>query len=100
MKLYKTEDGPVIEERGDFYQLADTDWDVLINRHDHELVLTSMTRRSKPLPNFSPETDALAPILDAYSNLEKFIDKTAARVSLEASEARTVRVETPNLLAT
>ena len=41
-------------------------------------------------------TEALAPVLDAYSNLEKFIDRTAARVSLEASEARTVRVETPN----
>ena len=41
-------------------------------------------------------TDALAPIFDAYSNLEKFIDRTAARVSIEASEARTVRVETPN----
>jgi 2-dehydro-3-deoxy-D-arabinonate dehydratase len=62
MKLYKTENGPVIEERGDFFQLADTDWDVLINRNDHELVLTSMTRRSKQLPDFSPDTDALAPI--------------------------------------
>jgi predicted PurR-regulated permease PerM len=41
-------------------------------------------------------TDTLAPLIDAYSNLERFIDRTAARVSLEASEARTVRVETPN----
>jgi len=41
-------------------------------------------------------TDALAPILDLYSNLEKFIDKTAARISIEASNSRTVRVETPN----
>lgn len=62
MKLYKTENGPVLEERGDFYQLAETDWDVLINRDDHELVFTSMTRRATRLPNFSPETDALAPI--------------------------------------
>jgi predicted PurR-regulated permease PerM len=43
-------------------------------------------------------TDALAPLLDLYSSLEKFIDKTAARISIEASEARTVRVETPNSL--
>lgn len=43
-------------------------------------------------------TKALAPLFDLYSNLEKFIDKTAARVSLEASAARTVRVETPNSL--
>lgn len=62
MKLYKTENGPVLEERGEFYQLAETDWDVMINRDDHELVLTSMTRRARRLPNFSPETGALAPI--------------------------------------
>ncbi|MCL6697806.1 AI-2E family transporter [Sphingomonas sp. NSE70-1] len=41
-------------------------------------------------------TQALAPLIDLYSNLEKFIDKTAARISIEASQARTVRVETPN----
>ena len=41
-------------------------------------------------------TEALAPLLDLYSNLEKFIDKTAARISIEADNARTVRVETPN----
>jgi 2-dehydro-3-deoxy-D-arabinonate dehydratase len=62
MKLYKTENGPVLEERGEYYQLAEADWDVLVNRHDHETVLTSMTRRASRLPNFSPETGALAPI--------------------------------------
>src|ERR1044072_3959786 len=40
-------------------------------------------------PRIGRVTDALAPLLDLYSNLEKFIDKTAARISLEASEART-----------
>jgi 2-dehydro-3-deoxy-D-arabinonate dehydratase len=62
MKLYKTENGPVLEERGEYYQLADADWDVLVNRHDHETVLTSMTRHASRLTNFSPETDPLAPI--------------------------------------
>jgi 2-dehydro-3-deoxy-D-arabinonate dehydratase len=62
MRLYKTENGPVLEERGDYYQLAEADWDVLVNRHDHETVLTSMTRRAARLPNFSPQTDPLAPI--------------------------------------
>ncbi len=62
MKLYKTENGSVIEDHGIFYQLADADWDVLINRDDHELVLTSMTRRGTRLVNFSPQTGALAPI--------------------------------------
>ncbi|MEA1071422.1 AI-2E family transporter [Sphingomonas sp. LY160] len=41
-------------------------------------------------------TQALAPLLDLYSNLEKFVDSTAARISIEADNARTVRVETPN----
>src|SRR5499426_1460585 len=62
MILYKTEHGPVLEERGEYYQLAEADWDVLVNRNDHETVLTSMTRRATPLPDFSPATDALAPI--------------------------------------
>jgi len=62
MKLYKTENGPVFEERGEYYQLAEADWDVLVNRNDHETVLTSMSRRATPLPDFSPSTDALAPI--------------------------------------
>jgi 2-dehydro-3-deoxy-D-arabinonate dehydratase len=62
MKLYKTEHGPVLEERGEYYQLPEADWDVLVNRGDHEIVLTSMTRRGVSLPDFSPTTDALAPI--------------------------------------
>ena len=62
MKLYKTENGPVFEERGEYFQLAEADWDVLVNRNDHETVLTSMTRRATLLSDFSPETEALAPI--------------------------------------
>jgi 2-dehydro-3-deoxy-D-arabinonate dehydratase len=62
MKLYKTSNGPVLEERGEFYQLADTDWDVLLNRSDHELVLISMTRRATRLPNFTINRDIQAPI--------------------------------------
>jgi 2-dehydro-3-deoxy-D-arabinonate dehydratase len=62
MKLYKTENGPVLEERGEYFQLPDTDWDVLLNRDDHEMVITSLTRRATSLSDFSPETEALAPI--------------------------------------
>ncbi len=43
-------------------------------------------------------THALAPLLDLYSNLDKFIDKTVARISIEATSTRAVRVETPNSL--
>lgn len=62
MKLYKTKHGPVLEDRGEFYQLPETDWDVLLNRHDLELVLTSMSRRAHRLAGFDPQTEALPPI--------------------------------------
>lgn len=62
LKLYKTTHGPVLEERGEYFQLPETDWDVLLNRADHELVLTSMTRRAGRIPNFVVDKDVLAPI--------------------------------------
>ncbi len=62
MRLFKTPHGAVIEDHGDYYQLPEADWDVLINRNDIELILTSMTRRATRIYKFSPETDALAPI--------------------------------------
>lgn len=62
MKLYKTESGAVLEDRGEFYQLPENDWDVLLNRDDHDQVLISMTRRSSRIRNFNPQVDALAPI--------------------------------------
>lgn len=62
MKLYKTQQGPVIEDRGEFYLLPETDWDVLLNRSDLELVLTSLSRRGHRLPKFDPLTQAQAPI--------------------------------------
>src|SRR5436190_23045254 len=60
--LYKTETGSVLDDGGEFYQLPENDWDVLLNRNDHEFVMTSMTRRSTRLRGFDPQTDALAPI--------------------------------------
>lgn len=62
MKLYKTTHVPVIEDHGEFYQLPDTDWDVLLNRNNLDTVLTSMTRRATRLKTFAPATEALAPI--------------------------------------
>jgi predicted PurR-regulated permease PerM len=42
-------------------------------------------------------TKALAPLLDLYSNLQKFIDKTVANIAVDpGGTGRTVRVETPN----
>jgi 2-dehydro-3-deoxy-D-arabinonate dehydratase len=62
MKLYKTAHGPVLEDRGSFYQLPENEWDVLLNRNDLENVLTSMGRRATLLDVFDPTTDAQAPI--------------------------------------
>src|SRR5688572_1277272 len=42
-------------------------------------------------------TTALAPLLDLYSNLQDFIDRTVSRIAVDGAESgRTVRVETPN----
>jgi 2-dehydro-3-deoxy-D-arabinonate dehydratase len=62
MKLYRTTHGPVLEDRGDHYQLPESDWDVLLNRGDHEHVLTSMSRRATRIHNFTINDDVLAPI--------------------------------------
>jgi 2-dehydro-3-deoxy-D-arabinonate dehydratase len=62
MKLYKTTAGAVLEDHGVFYQLPETDWDVLLNRGDHETVLTSMTRRAARLTNFAVDENVLAPL--------------------------------------
>jgi len=42
-------------------------------------------------------TKALAPLLDLYSSLQKFIDRTVSNIAVAPADAgRTVRVETPN----
>ena len=42
-------------------------------------------------------TQALAPLLDLYSNLQKFIDRTVSNIAINPGDVgRTVRVETPN----
>jgi len=41
-------------------------------------------------------TDALAPLLELYSSLEKFIENIISRIATDVDSTRTVRVETPN----
>ena len=41
-------------------------------------------------------TKALRPLIDLYSNLQGFIEKTASRIATHAPQARTVRIEDPN----
>src|SRR5687768_3541820 len=42
-------------------------------------------------------TQALAPILDLYTDLQNFIDRTVSRIAVDGvDQGRTVRVETPN----
>jgi 2-dehydro-3-deoxy-D-arabinonate dehydratase len=62
MKLYRTRQGVVIEDRAHFYQLPDSDWDQLFNHPELIQSLTSRTRRLQPLASFSPDTELLAPI--------------------------------------
>ena len=48
-------------------------------------------------PRIDRVTKALAPLLDLYSNLQKFIDRTVSQIAVDAGDSgRTVRVETPN----
>ncbi|MBO0722577.1 MAG: fumarylacetoacetate hydrolase family protein [Blastocatellia bacterium] len=62
MKLYKTRYGAVLEDNGMYYRLPENDWDVLLDRDDHESILTGMSRHSTGVAYFNPVTDALAPI--------------------------------------
>ena len=41
-------------------------------------------------------TKALRPLIDLYSNLQGFIEKTSSRIATHAPQARTVRIEDPN----
>ena len=42
--------------------------------------------------------ETLAPILDIYSNLEKFIDQIVSKIATDIDKSRVVRVESPNSL--
>ena len=41
-------------------------------------------------------TTALRPLIDLYSNLQGFIEKTSSRIATHAPQGRTVRIEDPN----
>jgi 2-dehydro-3-deoxy-D-arabinonate dehydratase len=63
MKLYRTRQAVVIEDRGRSYYLPEIEWDALFNRPDLEATLTSMTRRLEAEEGFPFETrDLLAPV--------------------------------------
>jgi 2-dehydro-3-deoxy-D-arabinonate dehydratase len=61
MKLYKTMNGPVVEDSGIFYSVPE-DWDRLLNRDDLEPALTGFMRSSNALGTFDSKAGALAPI--------------------------------------
>ncbi|MGA1369511.1 MAG: 2-hydroxyhepta-2,4-diene-1,7-dioate isomerase, partial [Blastocatellia bacterium] len=62
IKLYRTANGSVMEDGGEFLQLPDIDWDVLLNQQDLDQTLISLSRRAQRLTRFDPQRDALAPI--------------------------------------
>jgi 2-dehydro-3-deoxy-D-arabinonate dehydratase len=61
MKLYKTKQGIVVETAGNFYQLADADWDELLNRQGLLQSLKESVGGLAPLADGSL-TEVLAPI--------------------------------------
>jgi len=63
MKLYRTEQGSIAEFEGQFYRLASTDWDQLINRDDLYRYLGDEIAQLAPIETFSVEhAGLLAPI--------------------------------------
>lgn len=60
MKVYLTADGPVVEEAGGWFSLADVAWDDLLRRDDLARYLTE--RVGAGAPPAAPVTCALAPI--------------------------------------
>jgi 2-dehydro-3-deoxy-D-arabinonate dehydratase len=61
MKIYKTRQGIVAELDDNFYQLADADWDELLNRQQLFQYLKESVSGLSPLAEYSL-TDVLAPI--------------------------------------
>ena len=63
MKIYRTEQGAIAEHQGQFYLLASTDWDQLINREDLHQHLVDETAQLSPTEGFSLDrAGLLAPI--------------------------------------
>jgi 2-dehydro-3-deoxy-D-arabinonate dehydratase len=62
LRLYRTKQGIIVENRAQFYQLLETDWDRLLGYDHLAQVLTSITRQLTPLTTLSLESEVLAPI--------------------------------------
>ena len=63
MKLYRTLQGPIVENQGQFYRLASSDWDQLINRDNLHQHLGAEAAELSPIEGFSLEGAGLiAPI--------------------------------------
>jgi 2-dehydro-3-deoxy-D-arabinonate dehydratase len=63
MKIYRTEQGSIVENQGQFYRLASSEWNQLINREDLHQYLGDETAQLNPMEGFSLErAGLLAPI--------------------------------------
>lgn len=62
MKVYKTKEGIVIENQGQFYKGPDTDWDNFINRKGLYKILTEEIVNLEPLDGVESVKNTLAPI--------------------------------------
>ncbi len=61
MKLYRTSNGPYVEEGGNCYRVALTRWDALVTHDDLHGYLLSIVNKGEPAKDFSPAR-IMAPI--------------------------------------
>lgn len=53
MKLYRTSDGPYLENEGNFYRISELSWDALVTHDDLHGYLRGVTAKAQPASGFS-----------------------------------------------
>lgn len=54
MKLYRTSDGPYVEEAGKYYRVGLTAWDALVTHEDLHGYLLSIVNTGESVEGFAP----------------------------------------------
>jgi 2-dehydro-3-deoxy-D-arabinonate dehydratase len=62
LKLYRTSNGPYVEQHGEFYRVTETSWDALVTHEDlHAYLFFAIAEKRSPAEDFS-SAHVLAPI--------------------------------------
>jgi len=61
MKLYRTSNGPYVEEAGNYFRVAEPSWDALVTHDDLHGYLHAIVEKAEPVEDFS-SVKILAPI--------------------------------------